>query len=99
MKNPIVPLTYFRRIAKIKGKSVHSGRGFYECTSDKGDGTYNHIKPIVEKLVSEGKAVILGDNQTTFWFELTEEKLETCYRKFQVFKYSDRMNCSFLVFY
>jgi hypothetical protein len=34
MKNKKSPLSFIRKELKVKGKSSHSGRGFYDCYSD-----------------------------------------------------------------
>jgi len=76
------PLAFVRKQLKTKGKSVHSGRGFYECYSDKTNAElFQAAQQCLQSWQDKGYIASIDENTSThLCVTLHKDKFEGVYR-------------------
>lgn len=80
--NKLKPLAFIRKHLQIKGKSIHNGRGGYECKSDKSNtDMYNLAQLKFQDWVQQGLIEkVFVNNKERLGFVLSKNVFDGSYR-------------------
>jgi hypothetical protein len=76
---PVNYLSKVRKALKVKGRSIHSGRGFYECDYDcTPQELMDRFNKIVERWEKKGKIANIERHANRISFEFPLEDTQAC---------------------